>query len=209
MKYSLSDHRACIKHYCRTKKFDSKMASSCSFSDEIWFTPDLKFESVYTCLPKSELGPSTRNHFFNQQNGKSDSDVKAVLYNDVVMNFFPRNLSGVFTNLTRLTVKNCGLERLSRENLRGLENLDTLGVENNKLKALPDDLFVDMRKLRLISFKSNWLIILSSKLFLPVVRNQLVAVDLRENVAINAFYGRLPAFVPDPAHKWYPKIRQI
>jgi len=72
--------------------------------------------------------------------------------------------------------------------LIGLENLETLLLERNDLTSLPDDLFVRMKKLKVISFSANRLNVISSRLLEPILLNDLIKVSFAHTGTINAYF---------------------
>lgn len=122
------------------------------------------------------------------ENGKSDSDVEAVSFEETVVGFFPRDLHINFPYLVALSIFNCGLIEVSRDDLKDLTSLEAIYLNSNQLKELPNNLFEDMPKLRIIELYGNKLEFISSKLLEPVIGNGLTLVDLRGNKIIDAFY---------------------
>lgn len=77
---------------------------------------------------------------------------------------------------------------ITSDDLNGLENLEQFYVGKNQLTSLPDDLFVGMSKLTMVSFNGNRIERMSSKLLQNIAGNQLVYVDFRGNATIDALY---------------------
>lgn len=102
------------------------------------------------------------------QPGKSNEDVTHLRIVSKPVKIFPRNLISFFPNLLEVTIIDCGLETISRQDLVGLENLECLNIIVNQIKSLPDDLFADMRNLREIYFSSNSVEYISSRIFEPI-----------------------------------------
>lgn len=146
----------------------------------------------YTCHIKSasvikrntKISAITGKHHRN----KTNADVTTLYFNNCVLKFVPRGLSDFFPFCRTVIIRQCGLKTISRQDLKGLENLATLSLNDNKLTTLPDNLFADMKKLSSISFARNQLMFLSSKLLQPIVKNKLVSINFRGNVKIDAFF---------------------
>lgn len=102
----------------------------------------------------------TGEHF----RGKSNQDVKYFFIDNQPLEAFPRNLQEKLPKLKHLFIRGCGLKKISKADLVGLENLEWLCLSGNYLTSLPDDLLDDMKKLRQIHFDNNKLERLSSKL---------------------------------------------
>jgi hypothetical protein len=116
---------------------------------------------------------------------KDNDDVRGIEFRTTV-NFVPRGLSGFFCNLTTITIVNCGLKSISREDLSEYKYLERLSLNVNKLTSVPDDLFVDKPNLHSISFNSNKIEYLSTNLFKPIMNNDFVCVDFQKNKKIDA-----------------------
>jgi hypothetical protein len=123
-----------------------------------------------------------------QRQGKTNNDVAAIFFVEPSVYFFPRNLQHIFPNLRYLKMSNCDLQRITRDDLVGLENLERLYLQNNKLTSLPSDLFIGFKYLKFIWLGENNLEYLSSKLLEPILGNQLQTVNFEDNTKINAFY---------------------
>lgn len=152
-----------------------------------------RISNAYTCevteivraLPGLEVILFTGAHL----PGKTNNDVKFLRINDQPIKFIPRNLHKLFPNLSFLTVARCGIEKLSKEDLIGLEKLEYLNSTGNLLTTLPDNLFEGNKQLRLLTLDSNKLERLSSKLLIPV-ESTLEHVDFRKNVRIDSYFDR-------------------
>lgn len=117
--------------------------------------------------------------------GKSNRDVEAVWFSKTVVNYVPRGLHTSFPNLTGICISECGLMEITRDDFKGLENFKIIYFNNNQLKHLQSNLCVNMPKLTHISFNSNKLEFVSSKLLQPIMSNGLDLVDFRKNKNIN------------------------
>lgn len=109
---------------------------------------------------------------------RSNDDVKALEFFNTIVEYFPKDLSEFFQNLTRLEIINCGLKEISRDDLNGLENLEALGIINCELTTLPDDLFTYTPKLHYIDFSYNSIAFATSKLVKPFL-GRFIHFDLR------------------------------
>jgi Leucine-rich repeat (LRR) protein len=124
----------------------------------------------------------------NHEEASSDFDVEKVLIFQSSVEFFPRGFGKIFPNLKSLIILKCGLKEISRDDLKGLENLEHLYLSNNELVSLPSDLFCDMKKLKTISFNRNKLETMSSKLLEPI-NDVLLKADFYGNTKINSSFS--------------------
>lgn len=105
--------------------------------------------------------------------------------NDAVKNFvirdqelegnFPQNLRDFFPNLTLINIAGCGFKEISKQDFDGFENLEYLDLQKNNLTSLPNDLFENMKSLRIIRFNDNQIERLSSKLIEPIEKSLQLA----------------------------------
>ena len=136
--------------------------------------------------------PGTRIASFKGKHveDKTNDDVEGFWINYTQVEYFPRGLSKIFPILTQVVVVNCGLKEISRKDLEGLGNLDRLCLCSNKLKSLPNDLFVETPSLRFICFKENKIERLSSKIFRPLDKKNLEHFYLLNNSSINVNFDK-------------------
>lgn len=91
----------------------------------------------------------------NHLQGKTNADVQRFRLYSQHLEVFPRNLHENFPNLRSLWINGCGLKKISKTDLIGLENLEELNLDGNNLTSLPNDLFTGMKKLAQIYFNNN------------------------------------------------------
>lgn len=120
--------------------------------------------------------------------GRGNNDVEAIQFLNSVLEHMPLRIDKLFPHLTELTIENCKLEEITRNNLIGFKNLKRINITGNELQSLPLDLFVGMRRLSSISFKCNKLEFLSSSLLDPIAEN-LQFADFRDNLKLDAMFS--------------------
>lgn len=148
---------------------------------------------IYTCLIETaeiiESKTEVRDVIGAHHVGKSNLDVHIVYFKNTTVYQFPRGLQKIFPNMEHLSISSCGLQSISREDLKGLGDiLESAYFDYNELTSLPDDLFEDMQMLKEISFEGNELVSVKSTLLKPILE-LLIFVDFCDNVNIDAFYG--------------------
>lgn len=148
---------------------------------------------MYTCFIVS-ASITQRNTKITSIKGKhlknkTKDDIEFVCINDSTIKFFPQGLNNFFPHLRGVSISKCGLKSISREDLVGLEEIEELFLNDNKLTSLPDDLFVDMKKLEVISFVNNRLKYISSELLQPI-ETKLISAFFSDNKTIDALYSR-------------------
>lgn len=154
------------------------------------------------------------------QPGKSDSDVESLscdnmnhqpIHPSSQVREFPCGIYKFFPNLTDLTIRFCSLTKISRQVLLGLDELENLDLSGNALTTLPDDLFINKRRLRLINLSGNKIKVISSKVFHPL--NSLTSLMLQNNPNFNDFFiknqsaGSIKDFLKKVDEKFAPKLK--
>jgi hypothetical protein len=147
--------------------------------------------SEYICAIRSNSAIIKRYEvvsFIGQhQEGKSNSDVETLIFQDTTIHYLPTGLHKIYPRLKRLIVDNCGLKEMTPCNLFGLKHLECVWIEQNLLKMLPDDLFYHTKNLKSISFTDNELEFMSSRL-LDGIADQLEYASFRGNRSIDAIF---------------------
>ena len=118
---------------------------------------------------------------------QTDEDVRVVLFFDSTVYFFPRGLSNTFNNLTNLILVDCGLKEITKNDLAGFQNVESLTLDNNQIRILPVDLFTDMLKLERVSFMNNQLQSFSVDVLKNMPR-KLRTANFSNNPCIDATY---------------------
>jgi Leucine-rich repeat (LRR) protein len=94
--------------------------------------------------------------------------------------FLPSNLGQKFSNLTKLTVANCGFFLMTSDSFANLTLLTSLELNHNKLRQIPQQCFTDNRNLRSLSFAYNNIEIIHDDAFVSL--NNLVDLNLQNNL---------------------------
>jgi BTB/POZ domain len=159
------------------------MEAKCKFSvNDHHYSCNIK--NVTITRPRTEIIGVEGVH----KAGRSNADVvKVLIVHQSSVEYIPRGLEKFFPNLIYLEMIYCGIKTISRNDLVGLENLESLILGCNPLESLPNDLFADMKKLKNIRFRNSKLTTMSSRLLEPV-KDTLEAADFRDNTRINASY---------------------
>ncbi|CRL03106.1 CLUMA_CG016755, isoform A [Clunio marinus] len=166
------------------------MEISCYYQQLDW----AGFPDSYTCTVTSatitEEGIEIKDFIGEHMEGKSNKDVTALRFNNTVVSFFPRGIFKTFPNLKVLEIHNCGLKKVSRSDLEGLETLKTFYLQKNRLKTLPIDLFDDMRDLQRIFLSENKdLEFMSSDMLNEDLKQRLKIITLEKTKCVDAFYA--------------------
>lgn len=162
----------------------------------------------YTCKVKSvsimEPGTVITEIVGDHLHGFNADDVDTIYFKKTAIHYFPRGLHRFFPRLKQLQISNCGLKTICRDDLIGLEALEGIVLDGNKLTTVPSDLLIGMDKLESLSFVRNEIEFLSSDLFKPVMTNNWKYIDFWRNESINCSYSVLYGFNLDlcePANK--------
>ena len=161
----------------------------CTFNHESDHSQDC-IQYHYTCTAVEAVikHPRTITTFIGRHMlGCLNKDVKNLWFLKSVVEFWPYSLDVTFPGLRTLKIIGCGLKAITKNDLKGLHNLEHLNLSGNKLKTLSDDLFEDMTKLRQVNFSNNLLDRLSSQVLRPL-EGILKEADFRGNPAINVRY---------------------
>lgn len=118
---------------------------------------------------------------------QTDEDVRVILFFDSTVFYFPQGLSNTFSNLTHLVLVDCGLKEITKNDLAGFQNVESLTLDNNQLRSLPADLFTDLPKLERVSFNNNQLQNLSAEV-LKNMSVKLRTANFNKNPCIDASY---------------------
>lgn len=167
------------------------MELKCHFGITLWLYMK---KTSYSCFVNSAsiTKPKTIITSINGAHleGKTHNEVYGLEFHDTNVQYFPGGLHKIFPNLNFLSINNCGLKLICRDDLIGLEKLSKLRLDNNKIQSLPEDLFDGMKNLRAISFSNNEIKFISSKLINKKLKNQLIYLSFRDNRNINTVYDK-------------------
>lgn len=125
---------------------------------------------LYSCKVES-LDNSVNNLIIDgftgaHKSNKYNNDVKGISIQNTNTKFIPANLGSLF-NLTALRIENTigQMVEIHEKHFRGMPELESLSLYNNKLTSVPADAFTTLTKLRLIHLSINRIEILPYGLF--------------------------------------------
>ena len=137
----------------------------------------------------SIIEPGTRTVTFKDHvEGKTNIDVEIFSIYNLQIEIFPRGLASIFANIKNVKMINCAIKEISREDFKGLVNLEYLDLSYNKLRSLPNDLFVETPNLQWIHLSDNDILRLSSKIFEPLHKKIIKEFFLAKNRTVDMNY---------------------
>src|SRR5690349_17742970 len=100
------------------------MDINCEFGSNLWQT-----DNVYSCVVTAANITNKTNQIkaFNgvHQHGRSDKDVKGILFVNTIVDYFPRGLNKHFPNLAYFFINGCGIKEISKEDLHDYKGLSS------------------------------------------------------------------------------------
>lgn len=168
------------------------MNLECNFKEHNFRHGTFKLK-VYTCCITAAkiVEPGTTIQAFKGKHfaDKGNRDVKAIVFENCDVNYFPRGLHANFPQLRVLHIVNCGLATMTRDDLIGLHTLEILNIVKNKLECLPTDLFEGMPRLKVIIFKENKINFMNSDILKPLNVKEIKVINVQGNKSIDAYYA--------------------
>lgn len=116
--------------------------------------------------------------------GRSNKNVKALLFKNVTVHYIPRNLSTIFPNLHYLLIAKCYLKEVTVEDMAGLERLEIFWVPDNNITTVPVDLFQNMPHLEQVGFSRNLIQKFDLKALKPI-ENTIKYFSILDNPGIS------------------------
>lgn len=147
--------------------------------------------NLYQCTVLNSVNFKRFSKFRGEHLDEKDDDhVEGIHIEYRIAESMLRNIHRQFKNITHLEVIHCGLKKLEKRDLIGLEKLTSIIFSHNELELLPNDLFVNLRNLEIVIFDANKITHLSSELLAPLRRKNLQLISLIRNIKISACYFR-------------------
>jgi len=167
---------------------NSAMEITCRAKTTLWHPG---FRQIYSCnIIKSDLRPLENKpitfQLTHDEIGKTDSDVEAVVILDSKIYKIPKNFEQLFKNVKVLCIKQCNLEKIERKDLQNFSCLREVWMPNNKLKLLPDNLFIDHPKVEKLSFSNNQISVIGEKILEPL--EDLRYANFNKNLTIDVTF---------------------
>ena len=126
----------------------------CQFKEDYF----LYVGNVYLCYVTSldnSLNNMTIDGFAGvHMAGRTDNNVKGIYIHDTNASYIPANL-GFSVHLTVLAVEKSNLIEIKAENFLGMQELQYLNLDSNKLSSLASDAFSTLTKLKLLTLVKN------------------------------------------------------
>lgn len=164
------------------------MEVGCHFIKQSWAN-GLKYTCKVSALKVTKPGTVVKSFVGIHEEGKSNNDVSDLSITESSFENFPEGIAKIFPNLTNLNLWQCGLKRITTQDLIHFEHLELICLDRNNLKSLPNDLFVALPKVRWIYCCDNQIESLSAKLLEPI-KNELIYVSFARNAKIDAVFDR-------------------
>lgn len=143
--------------------------------------------SVYTCTANvisvgdaRDVNAVSTNHLI----GRSDSDVRGLLIENQLLRLVPANISSFFQNLEAISLNNCDLEEIKREDIRGFSKLRQLHLNPNRITEIGNNLFEGNPGMKFITFTNNPIKHVAYNLFDDLT--ELVTLDILHGTCVSS-----------------------
>lgn len=132
----------------------------CDYSE----TGLIQWEMMFTCRAKGfEIRAANQmitnndtNSSLQQNNStKSNSDVKGVYFNKLIINYLPVKVYETFPNMEYFGIVDSSLHILSQGDFNGYSKLSVLDITDNNIRNLNDDIFEGASNLTKLGLSSN------------------------------------------------------
>lgn len=161
-------------------------APDCSYNVHKW----MPNSENYTCFVKNQIIEPGKTLIFPKFNVlfmDLKKGVRALEFDDCKLFEIPRGVATTFLYLEIISIRNCFLKKITRDDLREMKHLKQVIIVSNEITSLPADLFDDHPNLEAVSFYQNKITAIESGL-LDRLKN-LKYADFRQNTNINACYA--------------------
>lgn len=115
---------------------------------------------IYICNPRVVQIDETQNVVGVSQNhlvGKTNSDVKGLLFESQPIDFIPRDIELFFGNVEAISFIYCPIKSLTKDDLKPFPNLKFIRIGFGRVTAVNGDVFMYSPELHYIAFDENQL----------------------------------------------------
>lgn len=113
---------------------------------------------MYTCNARIIQLDQTRNVVGvsqNHEDGLTDQDVKALVFHDQHIDFFPEDINVYFTNLEIIVFFEFSIKSFTRNDLRPFPELKVFGIAFGQITTINGDVFKYSPNLQYVDFNNN------------------------------------------------------
>jgi len=125
--------------------------------------------------------PITGRHL----DGKSDSDVSAVIFTDSKLTKIPSEIARKFELIETLIAKQTGIDRVDEKTLENCGTLKHIDLSENKISALADEAFETCANLTSVKLSNNLLSSLPAKVFHQNLNLESIILDSNKIASID------------------------
>lgn len=120
----------------------------------------------------------------NRNNSRQITEVNRVIFDNITVKLFPRNLENCFVNLQEIFITFCGLKEIKGDDLKPFgEKLLKVFLNDNLIEVIESDLFAYNLNLKTINLADNKIKSIASETFKNL--NHLETLNLKNNICIS------------------------
>lgn len=169
------------------------MASSTAISLDCTITDSSFYhllEKFYECradisLTATNGSVSAVNIINGHTNGRTNNDIQALFFKNCKnLTFIPQGLTNFFPNLIAINLQECGIEKLSGNELNSYPNLKWFSLYYNKIERIPGNFFSKTPDIFFVSMNTNKIKYVGKNLLEPLTN--ATWIRFYNNVCVNA-----------------------
>lgn len=120
-----------------------------------------------------QLKPEDSNYTISQVNFEENNDSESIhslyIFRSPELNYIPTNIADHFNKLSVVAITYTGLREVRTSDLKYLDELEILYLDNNKLESLQNEIFLSNSKLIQVNLNGNFIKSVENEVFQPLI----------------------------------------
>ena len=154
-------------------QFSHEEKLDCEFKNTFYSGVGWFYHCFVSSLDNPQNNLTIDGYSGGHEENKNDANVKGIWIHGTNTKYIPASLGSLF-HLTVLRMEWTQLVEIKARDFHGMQYLEQINLNNNKLSSVPLDVFATLTKLRIISLSENQIEELPNGIFVNCLRLQQI-----------------------------------